>query len=105
MSNHEAKFKVGQIIHHKLFDYLGAIFDVDPTFQGSDEWYEHMARSRPPRDSPWYHVLVDQAVHTTYVAEQNLGSAEAPQRIVNPMVDRLFSEFDGVRYTLRRQSH
>jgi heat shock protein HspQ len=105
MSNHKAKFQVGQIIHHKLFDYLGAVFDVDPTFQGSDEWYEKMARSRPPRDKPWYHVLVNQAVHTTYVAEQNLEPAEAPMRIVHPVVDRLFSEFDGEGYKLRRQAH
>ena len=105
MSNHEAKFQVGQIIHHKLFDYLGAVFDVDPTFQGTDEWYAQMARSRPPRDKPWYHVLVDQAAHSTYVAEQNLEAAEAPRRITHPIADQLFSEFDGERYTPRRQAH
>jgi len=59
MSEHEAKFQVGKIVHHKLFDYIGVVFDVDPTFQGTDEWYEHVARSRPPKDKPWYHVLVD----------------------------------------------
>ncbi len=48
MSKHEAEFQVGQIIHHKLFDYIGVVFDVDPTFQGTDEWYEQAARSRPP---------------------------------------------------------
>ena len=105
MSNHEAKFQVGQIVHHKLFDYLGAVFDVDPTFQGTDDWYEQMARSRPPRDKPWYHVLVDQGVHTTYVAEQNLEPAESPTRITHPIADRLFSAFDGERYKLRRPSH
>jgi len=105
MSKHEAKFQVGQIIQHKLFNYIGVIFDVDPTFKGTDEWYEKVARSHPPRDKPWYHVLVDGATHTTYVAEQNLEPAETAQRIVHPIVDRLFSEFDGEQYRLRRQIH
>ena len=105
MSKHEAKFQVGQIIHHKLFDYIGVVFDVDPTFQGTDEWYEQVARSRPPKDKPWYHVLVNEAAHTTYVAEQNLEPAEAPQKIVHPFADTIFSEFDGERYKLRQQAH
>ncbi len=105
MSNHEAIFQVGQVIHHKLFDYIGVVFDVDPIFQGTNEWYEKVARSRPPKGKPWYHVLVNESAHTTYVAEQNLEPAEAPQSIVHPLVDRLFSEFDGERYKLRQQAH
>ena len=58
---HTAKFFVGQIVHHKKFDYRGVVFDVDATFQGTDEWYELVARSRPPKHMPWYHVLVDGA--------------------------------------------
>ena len=87
-----------------MFDYVGAIFDVDPTFQGTEEWYEHVARSRPPRDEPWYHVLVHDAVHTTYVAERNLEPAEAPHPISHPFAVRLFSGFDGERYRLRRRA-
>jgi len=105
MSEHQAKFQVGQIVHHRLFDYIGAVFDGDPTFQGTDEWYQQVARSRPPRDEPWYHVLVNEAVHTTYVAEQNLAPAEAPQRIDHPFAEGLFGEFDGERYKLRQQAH
>ncbi len=105
MSEHEAKFQVGQIVHHRLFDYIGVVFDVDPTFQGTEEWYQQVARSRPPRDEPWYHVLVNEAVHTTYVAEQNLAPAEVPRKIVHPFTDGLFDEFDGERYRLRQQAH
>ena len=105
MSKHQAKFQIGRIIQHRLFDYIGVVFDVDPVFQGTDEWYEQVARSRPPKDEPWYHVLVNEAMHTTYVAEQNLEPAEAPQIIVHPLADRLFSGFDGERYTLRQQVH
>jgi len=105
MSEHEAKFQVGQIIHHKLFDYIGVVFDVDPTFQGTDEWYEQVARSHPPKEKPWYHVLVDEATLTTYVAEQNLGPAEAPKQIAHPLVDKIFGGFDGERYYLNQQTH
>ncbi len=105
MSKHEARFQIGQIIHHKLFAYIGVIFDVDPTFQGTEQWYRQVARSRPPRDQPWYHVLVDEAAHTTYVAEQNLAPAEAPRRIAHPLAEGLLGEFDGERYNLRRQAH
>ncbi|MGE4649601.1 MAG: heat shock protein HspQ, partial [Myxococcota bacterium] len=46
-------FSVGYVVEHRLFDYRGVIFDVDAHFEGSDEWYEQVARSRPPRDRPW----------------------------------------------------
>ena len=71
MSDREARFQVGLLVRHKLFDYRGVVFDADATFQASEEWYETMARSRPPKDEPWYHVLVHDAEHTTYVAERN----------------------------------
>ena len=61
----KAKFAIGELIHHRLFDYRGVVFDVDPDFQGTEEWYTRVARSRPPKDQPWYHVLVDGAEHTT----------------------------------------
>jgi heat shock protein HspQ len=105
MSKQQAKFQVGQIIHHQLFGYLGAVFDVDATFQGTEEWYRQVARSRPPRDEPWYHVLVDEAAHTTYVAEQNLAPAKVPQKIVHPLAEGLLGEFDGERYKLRQRVH
>ena len=101
MLGHEAKFQIGELIHHKLFDYLGVVFDVDPVFSGSDEWYDQVARSRPPRDKPWYHVLVDRADHTTYVAEQNLAPVDEFRPISHTLVDHYFGEFDGKRYPLR----
>jgi heat shock protein HspQ len=68
----KAKFCVGHLIHHKLFDYRGIILDVDLEFKSTDEWYEEVAKSRPPKDEPWYHVLIHQKGYQTYVAEQNL---------------------------------
>ncbi len=105
MTGCEAKFQIGEVIYHKLFDYLGVVFDVDPVFSGSDEWYDQVARSQPRKDKPWYHVLVDQADHTTYVAEQNLAPADEPQPISHALVDHYFNEFDGERYISRRRAN
>ena len=100
---HSAKFFVGQIVNHKRFDYRGVVFDVDATFQGTDEWYELVARSRPPKHLPWYHVLVDGAEHTTYVAERHLESDEGGQPVRHPLVGELCGEFEGGRYSMRRR--
>jgi len=105
MPTREARFQVGQIVHHKLFDYTGAVFDIDPVFSGTEEWYEQVAQSRPPKDEPWYHVLVHNAVHTTYVAEQNLEAAEEPQQIAHPLTEALFSGFDGTGYKPRQRAN
>ena len=68
----KAKYCIGQLIQHKLFDYRGIILGVDLEFKSTDEWYEMVAKSKPPKNEPWYHVLVHQKGHQTYVAEQNL---------------------------------
>ena len=68
----KAKYCIGQLIQHKLFDYRGIILGVDLEFKSTDEWYAMVAKSRPPKNEPWYHVLVHQKGHQTYVAEQNL---------------------------------
>ena len=105
MNDYKAKFKIGQIVHHKLFDYSGVIFDIDPIFQSSDEWYEQVAQSRPPKNKPWYHVLVHAAEHTTYVAEQNLDLEENPKVIKHPLINSLFSKFDGMQYHLKSRAN
>ena len=93
-----AQFSIGDLVHHKLFDYRGVIIDVDPEFQLSDEWYETVARSRPPKDQPWYHVLVHGATHTTYVAERNLEPDQSGEAIQHPLVDQYFTRFSEGRY-------
>ncbi len=77
------------------------LFDVDATLQGTDEWYELVARSRPPKDMPWYHVLVDGGGHTTYVAERHLESDESREPIRHPLVAELCGEFQEGRYSMR----
>ena len=97
----EAKFHIGQLIHHRLFDYRGIVVDVDPIFQGSQEWYDQVARSRPPKDKPWYRVLVHEAEHETYVAECNLERDTTRDPIRHPLLDDFFSELDDGSYRLR----
>ena len=99
MAEPRAKFAVGELVEHRLFGYRGVIFDADPVFEGSDEWYEEMARSRPPKDAPWYHVLVHGATHTTYVAERNLTADESHEPVRHPQLSLYFTDFRDGRYT------
>lgn len=93
-----AQFSVGDLVHHKLFDYRGVIVDVDPQLMLSDEWYELVARSRPPKDEPWYRVLVHNAIHETYVAERNLEADTSGEAVRHPMIDTFFSGFSDGHY-------
>ncbi len=103
MTEDTCKFAIGQLVHHRLFDYRGAIIDVDATFQGTEEWYEHVARSRPPKDQPWDHVLVHGAGHTTYVAEQNLEPSTSGQPIEHPLLGNFFDRFSDGFYSNSRE--
>jgi len=96
-----AKFEVGQIVEHLKFGYRGVVFGVDETFALTDEWYDAVARSRPPKDRPWYHVLVDGAVHTTYVAERHLAASADRSQVTHPHLGEWFDRYDGKRYRPR----
>jgi heat shock protein HspQ len=92
------KFSVGDLVLHRLFGYRGVIVDVDPTFQSTEEWYEMVARSRPPKNRPWYHVLVHDNDHITYVAERNLETDESREPVNHPMLDQFFARFEQGKY-------
>ena len=95
-----ARFSVGQVIHHKLFDYRGVIVDVDPVYSGSEDWYERVAKSRPPKDRPWYHVLVDDGENNTYVSEQNLEADWSMEAVNHPLISELFAGFEDGKYVM-----
>ena len=103
MASSEARFGIGQVIHHRRFEYRGVIADVDATFQGTDEWYEQVALSCPPRDQPWYHVLVDESRSITYVAERHLEVDEAGGAIRHPLLESIFDSFREGRYLRSEQ--
>ncbi len=97
-----ARFRVGQLIQHKLFHYRGVIVDADPEYSNSEAWYAQMAKSRPPKDKPWYHVLVHDADHVTYVAERNLEADCSAAPVDHPLIDHFFSALQSGRYITRR---
>ncbi len=99
-----ASWSIGQLVHHKLFDYRGVVFDVDAHFMLSDEWYEQVARSRPPKDEPWYRVLVDGSEQETYVAQRNLEADTSQRPIEHPLIDYYFTGFADGRYLAGRQN-
>ena len=101
----QAKLSIGDLVHHKLFDYRGVVVDVDPQFQSNDEWYELVAKSRPPKNKPWYHVLVDANEHTTYVAEQNLEPDNCDAPIKHYLLEHFFESYKHGHYILKHKSN
>jgi len=88
----KSKFSIGELIHHRLFSYRGVIVDIDSNFQLTDEWYDTVARSRPPKNEPWYHILVHESINLTYVAERNLEHDISGEKINHPLVFKFFKE-------------
>jgi hypothetical protein len=77
-----ACFSIGDFVHQKLFDYRGVIVDVDPQMMLSDEWYEAVARSRPPKDQTWYRVLVHNSANKITWPSVTWNPARAMRRYV-----------------------
>ena len=92
-------YKIGQLIYHKLFDYRGVILKVDDSFKLTDTWYDNMTKSKPPKDKPWYSVLVHNQTHTTYVAERNLSPDDSDKEIIHPMVPIYFTTLSNGVYS------
>ena len=100
-----ALFGIGDVVRHKRFDFRGVIFDIDPVYANSEEWYEQIPEGqRPRRDQPFYHLLAenDDSSYVAYVSQQNLLIDRLGEPIDHPQVSQLFEEFRGGRYTLRR---
>ena len=98
-----ALFAVGQFVEHRLFGYRGVVVDVDPVFSASQEWYQKVARTRPPKDEPWYHVLVHDSLGQTYVAERNLSEDSSRYPIVHPGISEHFDTFHDGAYVKNLQ--
>jgi heat shock protein HspQ len=99
-----ARFAIGEVVRHRLLDFRGVIFDVDPEFSNSEEWYEAIPEPmRPSRDQPFYHLLAENSdsSYVAYVSQQNLIRDESDEPIDHPAIGSLFDGFDGSRYRLR----
>ncbi|MBT3305174.1 MAG: heat shock protein HspQ [Alphaproteobacteria bacterium] len=100
-----AKFSPGDLIIHNLFEYRGVVIDLDPHFLGSADWYDNVAKSKPPKDRPWYHVLVDGGDVRTYVAERNLQPDPSGRPIKHPEINTHFARFGGDGYIPLRKGN
>ncbi|WP_370195554.1 MULTISPECIES: heat shock protein HspQ [Aurantimonas] len=88
-----ARFFIGQVVKHRVFPFRGVIFDVDPEFDNSDEWYESIpADVRPRKDQPFYHLFAENAEseYIAYVSEQNLLPDESGTPVRHPQIGELF---------------
>ena len=100
----QARFAIGEVVKHRLFDFRGVIFDVDPTFANSEEWYESIPEEiRPSKDQPFYHLLAENAdsSYVAYVSQQNLLPDDSDEPIDHPAIPDMFGQFADGRYKLR----
>ena len=101
-----ARFSIGDVVRHRLFDFRGVIFDVDPVFANTDEWYEAIPEAvRPKKDQPFYHLLAEnmESSYVAYVSQQNLVVDDSDEPIDHPAIAGLFTDFVDGRYALRRE--
>jgi heat shock protein HspQ len=99
-----AHFAIGDVVRHRIFDFRGVIFDVDPVFANTDEWYEAIPEEiRPDKDQPFYHLLAEngETSYTAYVSQQNLLPDESEEPVDHPAIAGLFDAFAEGRYRLR----
>jgi heat shock protein HspQ len=99
-----ARFAIGEVVRHRLFDFRGVIFDVDPVFANSEEWYQAIPEAmRPSKDQPFYHLLAENAEssYVAYVSQQNLIADDSDEPIDHPAIPSMFDAVEGNRYRLR----
>jgi heat shock protein HspQ len=98
-----ARFAIGEVVRHRLFDFRGVVYDVDPVFANSDEWYEAIPEElRPSKDQPFYRLLAENAEssYVAYVSQQNLLRDESDEPVEHPAIASMFDRKDG-HYRLR----
>ena len=101
-----ARFAIGDVVRHRLFDFRGVVFDVDPVFANSDEWYEAIPEDvRPRKDQPFYHLLAENSdsSYIAYVSQQNLVVDDSGDPVDHPAIGGLFDGYAGSRYNLKRE--
>ena len=108
MEEKKAKFAIGSIVKHKIHPFRGVIFDVDPTFSNTEEWWNSIPQNfRPKKDQPFYHLLAenDTSYYVAYVSEQNLLPDDSGDPVEHPEVSELFENLSNGKYTLTDRLH
>ena len=93
-NSQKAKFSIGEVVRHRLFEFRGIIYDVDFEFNNSEEWYQSIPKDvRPRKDQPFYHILAenDEITYEAYVSEQNLVPDDRNEPVSHPLVNEIFS--------------
>ena len=101
-----ARFSIGDVVKHRLFDFRGVIFDIDPVFANSEEWYQAIPEDiRPSKDQPFYHLLAEnsESSYIAYVSQQNLLPDTLGEPVDHPAISGMFDGFTEGRYKLRRE--
>jgi heat shock protein HspQ len=101
-----ARFAIGDVVRHRLFEFRGVIFDVDPVFANSEEWYEAIPEDiRPAKDQPFYHLFAENAEsnYIAYVSQHNLVHDDSDEMIDHPAIEGLFDGYADGRYHLRHK--
>ena len=102
--NRNARFGIGQVVKHRFFPFRGVIFDVDPTFNNTEEWWESIPEEiRPRKDQPYYHLLAENedTEYIAYVSEQNLLEDDSGEPVRHPQVNEIFDEYEEGFYKMR----
>lgn len=98
-----AKFRIGQVVRHRIYPFRGVIFDVDPEFDNTEEWYNAIPPEvRPRKDQPFYHLLAEngESYYIAYVSEQNLTPDDTGKPVAHPDVEKLFGDLSDGQYAL-----
>ena len=100
----KARFQIGDVVKHRIFPFRGVIYDVDPVFANTEEWWLSIpAEMRPKKEQPFYHLFAenDETSYVAYVSEQNLLHDNNEQELTNPQIQEVFDRFDGKSYHVR----
>ena len=101
-----AHFSIGEVVRHRIFEFRGVIFDVDPVFANTEEWYQAIPEEiRPKKDQPFYHLLAEngESSYVSYVSQQNLLPDESDEPVDHPAISGIFGPYKGGRYQLKRE--
>ena len=104
----EAKYKLGQVVKHRLFSFRGVVFDIDPEFANTEEWWESIPPEiRPRKDQPFYHLFAenDESEYIAYVSEQNLLPDTSGTPVRHPQVAEVFERDESGSYRPRNSQH
>ena len=102
----KALFSIGQVVRHRLFPFRGVIYDVDPEFANTEEWWEAIpSEIRPAKEQPFYHLLAENedSSYEAYVSQQNLLPDDSGEPVDHPEISEIFAGFKKDHYTLRQE--